>query len=141
MLEIEVLRADLFSHETVEFKLDSGSDFTTLSNADLSNLGYAEEYLRSRPKHEPIATTADGKEVHFQYLENISIMFQGREIQGCRVFFALGTDLRSLFGADILKYFNREIDYDAGELRLKERRERPLLSPGEEPLHIYSIEY
>ena len=75
-----------------------------------------------------------------QYIENVSIKFDDRELQGCRVFFALGTNLRSLFGSDILKYFNREINYDSGEFRLTKLHSAPLLMPGEKPIQIYSVE-
>jgi len=57
-----------------------------------------------------------------------------------RVFFALGTNLRSLFGSDILKYFNREVSYDDGELRLLELVKKPSLSSGEKPIYIYTVE-
>jgi hypothetical protein len=139
----DVLRSDRLSHDEVIFKLDSGSDFTTLSLEDLGRLGYTEEFLRNCPEYgvDGISvTTADGSPVHFRYLSNISIMFQDREIQGCKIFFALDTKMRSLFGNDILKYFNREVNYDAGELRLNERSGPPLMSADETPLHIYVLE-
>ncbi|MCL2087688.1 MAG: hypothetical protein FWH05_08875, partial [Oscillospiraceae bacterium] len=74
------------------------------------------------------------------YITNVSIKFGDRELQHCRVFFALGTSLRSLFGSDILKYFNREICYDSGELRLFELNNKPQLATGEMPIEIYAVE-
>ena len=46
--DAEVLTSDKMSLNTVTFKLDSGSDFTTLSCDDLTMLGYDIKFLRSR---------------------------------------------------------------------------------------------
>ncbi len=132
-----IMTADRKSFVDITFKLDSGSDFTTLSCEDLDALGYSEEYLRSCKVHGE-ASTASGK-VDLRYIENVSIKFGDRELQGCRIFFTLGAEMRSLFGSDILKYFNREINYDKGELRLNKRDEAPSLSAGENPVQIYSV--
>jgi predicted aspartyl protease len=125
----------------VEFKLDSGSDFTTISCEDLEVLGYERDFLGSCPHHNTHASTASEDLIlPLQYISDVSIKFDNRELQGCRVFFALGTKLRSLFGSDILKYFNREINYDTGELTLLDLKNKPMLSPGEKPIHIYFVE-
>jgi len=137
----QVMTGDRKSLGDVRFKLDSGSDFTTISCKALKYLGYSDEYLKSCPIHENGASLAmDDKKIPLQYIKNVSIKFGDREIQHCRVFFAFGTGLRSLFGSDILKYFNREIDYDKGELKLFERKGEVPLSTGEVPIQIYSIE-
>ena len=134
----KVMTGDRKTFGDVYFKLDSGSDFTTLSCEGLETLGYDREYLEACPHHELRASTASEDLIlPLQYLSNVSIKFEDRELQGCRVFFALNTKLRSLFGSDILKYFNREIDYDAGELRLFELCGKPMLSSGEIPIQIY----
>jgi hypothetical protein len=136
-----VMTGDRKSLDSVRFKYDSGSDFTTLSCKDLVRLGYTEEYLKSCLHHESGATLAMGEhKTPLQYITNVSIKFGDRELQHCRVFFALGTTLRSFFGSDILKYFNRSIDYDSGELMLSERKSVPELSTGEVPIQIYSLE-
>lgn len=136
-----VMTGDRKSLKKVDFKLDSGSDFTTVSCDDLDRLGYTQEYLKSCPHHGGGATLAmDENRTPLQYITNVSIKFGDRELQHCRVFFALGTSLRSLFGSDILKYFNREVCYDTGELRLLERKDKPQLSTGETPIEIYSIQ-
>jgi hypothetical protein len=136
-----VMTGNRKSLKKVDFKLDSGSDFTTISCRDLIRLGYSQEYLESCPFHETGATlAADDHKTTLQYIPNVSIKFGDRELQQCRVFFALGTKLRSLFGSDILKYFNREIDYDTGVLTLKERKNKPKLATGEVQIQIYSLE-
>ncbi|MCL1819139.1 MAG: retroviral-like aspartic protease family protein [Oscillospiraceae bacterium] len=132
------MTGDKKSFDTVRFKLDSGSDFTTLSCDDLDNLGYSDECLQSCKIHGKAYTATSG-EVVLQYIENVSIKFGDRELQGCRIFFALGSGMRSLFGSDILKYFNREIDYDKGELRLKRTANPPKLVQDETPIQIYSV--
>ena len=136
-----VMTGDRKSVRRINFKLDSGSDFTTLSCDDLDLLGYTHEFLSSRPYHAIKASTASDEIIlPLQYISDVSIKFGDRELQTCRVFFALGTQLRSLFGSDILKYFNREINYDTGELRLSVCGEKPKLSEGEVSIQIYSIE-
>ena len=136
-----VITGDRKTLGSVEFKLDSGSDFTTISCDDLETLGYSLEILKACPHYESKASTAsDDFRLPLQYITNVSIKFEDRELQGCRVFFALNTKLRSLFGSDILKYFNWEVNYDKGELRLTELASKPLLSEGEIPIHIYTLE-
>jgi hypothetical protein len=136
-----VLAGDRKSLKMIEFKLDSGSDLTTLSCDDLSKLGYTDEFLRSCPFHKSGAVGAsDEIKLTLQYITNVSIKFEDRELQGCRVYFSLGTSLRSLLGSDILKYFNREINYDTGELRLTQTSRKTQLSEGEVPIQIYTLE-
>jgi len=137
----QMMTGDRKNLNDVLFKLDTGSDFTTISCDDLDRLGYSPEYLKSCPRHEVRASLAsDELRVPLQYIPNVSIKFGERELQHCRIFFALGTKLRSLFGTDILKYFKMEICYDIGEFKLTKREEKPLLSTGETPIQIYSIE-
>jgi hypothetical protein len=136
-----VSTGDMKSLDLATFKLDSGSDFTTLSETTLKNLGYTDEYLRSRPAHAGEASTAteDDKLKNLQYIEHVSIKFEDRELQGCRIYFALGTKLRNLFGCDMMRYFNREIDYDKCEMRLTERVTDPQLLDDEKPIQIYNL--
>jgi hypothetical protein len=135
-----VLISDKKSLRSVFFKLDSGSDFTTISCGDLAKLGYTQEFLQKCPVHKGKASAAATElTLQLQYITDVSIKFGDRELQGCRIFFALGTELRSLFGCDILKYFNHEINYDMNELRLTQRSSLPVLSVGEEPIQIYTL--
>jgi hypothetical protein len=136
-----VSTGDMKSLGTVTFKLDSGSDFTTISCDDLDSLGYTKEFLQGCPLHTGDASmaTEDDKLKNLQYIEHVSIKFGDRELQGCRIYFALGTKLRSLFGCDLLRYFNREIDYDKCELRLTERVSEPQLLDDEKSIQIYNL--
>ena len=134
-----VMTSDCKSFGGVRFKLDSGSDFTTISCNELYNLGYTRTFLESCPLHHIKASTASS-DIRLQYIKNISIKFGEREIQNCRIFFALDAQLRSLFGSDILKYFNWGVNYDKKVLQLDKATYVPTLSEGEEPLHIYTME-
>jgi len=136
-----VMTGDRKNLDKIRFTYDSGSDFTTISCEDLEFLGYSQEFLKSRPFHVAGASLAmGGKKRPLQYIENVSIKFGDRELQQCRVYFALETELSSFFGSDILKYFNREINYDTGKLKLFERKSKPGLSVGEDtPINIYSL--
>ena len=92
-----VMTGDMKSFDKVDFILDSGSDFTTMSCVDLKILGYTEKFLKSCPFHGTTASTAaDRVSLPLQYISNVSIKFGDRELQGCRVFFALGAGLLSL---------------------------------------------
>ena len=96
LFETHVSTADNMSFKKVEFKLDYGSDFTTLSCKALKLLGYSYEYLKGCPLHEGGATlAADEVNVPLQYITNVSIKFGYRELQNCRVFFCIrhGTPL------------------------------------------------
>jgi len=135
----DVMTSDRKSFGGVRFKLDSGSDFTTISCDELYNLGYAHDFLKNCPLHHLSASTASS-DICLQYIRNISIKFGEREIQNCRIFFALDSQLRSLFGSDILKYFNWGVNYDKKLLQLDKAENIPALSQGEEPLHIYTVE-
>ncbi|MCL1999115.1 MAG: retroviral-like aspartic protease family protein [Turicibacter sp.] len=138
-IKADILKSDLLSFDEIEFKLDTASDFVTLSMTDLYKLGYTDEHLRTCPTH-GIVTTADGKEIVLQYLTNISIKFEDREFQQVKVYFAIGTKMRTLFGNNILKYFNLTIDRDKGFVALNRRTTEPTLSAGELPLQIYSLQ-
>jgi hypothetical protein len=135
-----VSTAEGLSLRPIDFKLDSGSDFTTMSCNDLYDLGYTAEFLQNCPTYAGGASAAsEGLSLRLRYISNVSIKFGDRELQGSRIYFSLETNLRNLFGCDILKYFNREIDYDNGEMRLTQRAEVPQLAPGETLLHIYAL--
>jgi hypothetical protein len=135
-----VLTGNRKSLNKVNFKLDSGSDFTTISCDDLEVLGYTNEYLQSCPYHHAYASAASEEKLQLQYISNVPIKFYDREIQGCRIFFSRGTKLRSLFGSDILKYFNWSVNYDTCTLQLSESTNKPTLAPGETTIHIYTVE-
>ena len=93
---VKVMTGDRKSLKTVIFKLDSGSDFTTHNCDDLENLGYTQEFLKSCPFHSTRASTASGGSVlPLQYIANVSIVFGDRELQGCRIYFAIGALDRS----------------------------------------------
>ena len=137
--DAEIMTGDNLSFDTVTFKLDTGSDFTTLSCADLTLLGYSDRFLESCKHHDIAAAPAASKGIMLQYIEDVSIKFGNREFQGCRIFFKLNSNLHSFFGSDLLKYFNYEVNQDEGELRLNKAAKVPVLSTGEKQIHIYSL--
>jgi len=139
--EAQVMTGDRMSLDTITFKLDTGSDFTILCYEDLKLLGYSDKTLRNSPHFESDKVSVyTGSTVKLQYIENVSIKFGDRELQGCKVFFAFATKSHNLFGGDILKFFNTEINYDESELRLTERKYKPTLSKGETPIQVYLLE-
>ena len=133
-----VMTSDRMSLKPIRFKLDTASDFTTLSLKDLRRLGYTQEQLQDCKVFEGSASTGGG-DLELRYIENVSIKFEDREIQNARVFFALDVKLRSLFGCDILKYFNFSVNYDKGNFTLSQTDKTPELALGETPIHIYEL--
>jgi len=138
VFEAEVLTADRLTLDTVTFKLDTGSDFTTLSCKALASLGYTDEILSTCSIY-GTATTGGGN-VLLQYIDNVSIKFGDREIQGCRVFFALGTKLSSLFGSDILKHFTYTVDNELCEFRMSATKRVVTTQAGDPQIQIYSLD-
>jgi len=139
----DVMTADCGTLEPIEFELDTASDFTTLSRADLETLGYTAKQLADCPVHSVQARTGGGK-FTLQYITNVSIKLAGRELQQTRVFFAKEEEyqklLGTLFGVDLLKYFNFAVNYDKGLLTLQKVETLPQLSTGESRVNIYSVE-
>ncbi|MDR0249494.1 MAG: hypothetical protein LBI44_07595, partial [Oscillospiraceae bacterium] len=87
----DVSKANGKSFEAVYFKLDSGSDFTTLSHDSLRILGYTPDFLQSCPTHTGgVSTASEGLQLQLRYISNVTVKFGDREIQGCRVYFCLG---------------------------------------------------
>ncbi|MDR0248121.1 MAG: hypothetical protein LBI44_00435, partial [Oscillospiraceae bacterium] len=90
-LAAKVSTADGKSLRPVYFKLDSGSDFTTLSHDSLRILGYTPDFLQSCPTHTGgVSTASEGLQLQLRYISNVTVKFGDREIQGCRVYFCLG---------------------------------------------------
>ncbi|MCL1987851.1 MAG: retroviral-like aspartic protease family protein [Firmicutes bacterium] len=139
LMNVKVLKGDLLSHKTVRFKLDTGADYTVIARETLKDLGYTDEFLRSCPKDKYPATMADGTKVQLYYIPNVSIMFKEREIQNCRIYFSLDAKMRTLFGCNILKFFNYTVNYDSSEILLQERSTLPKLAEGEQPIQVYEI--
>lgn len=141
--EAEVMTSDRKSLDTVTFKMDTASDFTTLSYDDLKLLGYKDDFLY-KCSVVTEASTAGGR-IELRYIDNVSIKIGNRELQGCRIFFSLRNDLRSLFGSDILKYFNYSVNFDIddtgeiGEFKMQKTIRLPQLSNNERQIYIYSL--
>jgi hypothetical protein len=141
--DADVMTADCKTLRSIDFELDTASDFTTMSRTDLITLGYTEEQLKLCPTHSVKALTAGGT-FTLQYITNVSIKLAERELQQTRIFFAKEESyqklLGTLFGADLLKYFNFNVNYDEGLLTLQKVKNLPQLSTGEQQINIYSVE-
>ena len=97
----------------IKMKFDTGSDFTTISQDDLYDLGYDYSYLKTRPYYQlPPSAAASSLKVPLQHLNGVDIQLDNQHISNCVIYFALDCGLRSLLGADILKYFNHNINRD-----------------------------
>jgi hypothetical protein len=153
MFTAQVLKQDFKSHGRVDFQYDSGSDITLLSVAALDDLDYERSFLETCPivsveDGRPVivntadgktARTSDGELAHLRCIRNLTIKFGNRELVGCTIYFALDSDMSTLFGGNILKYFNREINYDAAQFILTPRTTQPVLSGNEKPIQVYSV--
>jgi predicted aspartyl protease len=140
MLDVDVQPADKIGFIKTQFKFDTGSDFTTLSNYALTDkLGYTDEFLKSCPGHDTPAQTASGEELNFRYIQPVLIRIDGRMMR-CKVFFCLEKSLRNLLGADFIKNFNVSINHDEGELRLSKTVKEPVLADGEKQMQIFPLD-
>ncbi|MCL1999015.1 MAG: retroviral-like aspartic protease family protein [Turicibacter sp.] len=136
---IGVLKADRLSHSDVEFKIDTGANLTVINHKHLANLGYTQEFLQNCPDYtEREVTTANGVVVTLKYIDHMSLMFGDREIQNCKIYFSLESDMRTLFGTDFLRRFNLTINYDDRKVLLYKRDME--ITVGEIQPQIYSLD-
>ena len=125
----------------VTFKLDTASDFTTLSLRDLKKLGYKLDELKKCDFHIDSKTgervLVNGR-FPIQYMDDFMIIIGQTVIKNVRVFFVTNEseNLRSLFGGDITKYFNYTVNSDERRLTLWKMISEPDLIPGEIPIEI-----
>ncbi|MCL2086845.1 MAG: retropepsin-like domain-containing protein [Oscillospiraceae bacterium] len=156
--EADVTTFDSKSLRPIKFKLDTASDFTTLSDEALERLGYTEELLLNECNDITHKAITGAGEIPLRHIDNVSIKFGDREIQHARVFFMLKKDLdikirqaidkgeikqpklNTLLGSDLMKHFNFTVNYDDLELTLWKTTRTPKLSQGEKPIQIYSVE-
>jgi len=126
--------------EPVDFKIDTGADFSTISKSKLFALGYTKDWIeKNKQPMESSTTVASGEEVitYFVKLPVINIygiegtdypfgiLMDKEEVlpkttcEGCEFTESKKLDYRSLLGNDILSCFKVEIDWSSRTLILE----------------------
>ncbi|MDR2572395.1 MAG: retroviral-like aspartic protease family protein [Oscillospiraceae bacterium] len=126
MCEIYIKPYNTSLMKAVEFKIDTGADFSTISKDALYRLGYTSDWIdkNKKPSNRPISV-ASGEEIESYYIKLPIINIYGVEgvdypfgilmdkkselpkpsCRGCRYTEAKKLDYRLLLGNDILSCF------------------------------------
>jgi len=141
--EVYIKRYDSPLMQAIEFKIDTGADFSTVSKDTLLRLGYTTDWIDKNKKisKQPISV-ASGEEIESYYINLPKINIYGIEgtdypfgilmdksseypkpsCKGCKYTEAKKFDYRMLLGNDILSCFKTEIDWDNNSINLERRR-------------------
>jgi len=136
---VQIKPFDSFLLEPVEFKIDTGADFSTISKSALLELGFTESWIEANKKPMKTSTTvASGEEIISYYIKLPIINIYGIEgtdypfgilmdkeeslpkptCRGCEFTKHKKLDYRTLLGNDILSCFKVSIDWNSGVVDL-----------------------
>ena len=100
----------------VQFKVDTGADFTTISKKELVSLGYSYDWIEQNIKEDPYHTLsrAGGKPQPAYYVQISLSNILGRELINWPFYIRKERhlDFPCLLGLNILTYFNFQFDYE-----------------------------
>jgi hypothetical protein len=100
----------------VTFKVDTGSDFTTISWESLEFLGYSKKWVRANTIKAIPSRLADGTEIVSRLITIGIINFGGFDIKDARILAPQeDLDLKNLFGLNLLYGFRTVYDTKAWE--------------------------
>ena len=124
----------------VEFKVDTGADFTTISKISLIKLGYSKDWIDKNMvvhKDEDMPTTASGDKINAGYIQLPLINILGYEGKQWpfQVILDDTKDFRNLLGRDLLTGFNYSFNNDEDVFTIAGAKEfKPLFSflPGQQ---------
>lgn len=113
-LEINFKPINGVTMRALNFKLDTGADFSTISKVELIDLGYNMPWIKDNLKVDGEASTADGRKVEIGIVQVPLINILGYEAKNWpfRILPNDGEDFRNLLGRDLLVGFNFAIDND-----------------------------
>ena len=99
----------------VQFKVDTGADFTTISKKELVSLGYSYDWIEQNIKEDTNHTLsrAGGKPQSAYYIQISLSNILGRELINWPFYIRKEPhlDFPNLLGLNILTYFNFQFDY------------------------------
>jgi hypothetical protein len=106
------------------FKVDTGADMSTISKADLADLGYGMDWIKQNvvvfeDKDKP--TTASGDKINAGYVQLPVINILGYEGKywPFQIIMDENQDFRNLLGRDLLTGFNYEINNDEDIFKIR----------------------
>ncbi|MCL2016385.1 MAG: retroviral-like aspartic protease family protein [Defluviitaleaceae bacterium] len=108
--------------ESIDFKLDTGADVTTIDKATLNKLGYSNNWIASNTvKSTDLTLQSAGvkrKPAYYIILPTINIL--GRDFTNWPLHILPTADENypNLLGIDILQYFNFKFNYEKWEFTL-----------------------
>ena len=116
-LSIDIKPADDTTMRPIDFKVDTGADYTTISKVILTRIGYDMDWIKQNAvafedKDKP--TTADGTKVNAGYIQLPLINILGYEGKQWpfRIIIDEDKDFRNLLGRDLLTgLFNPEYPF------------------------------
>lgn len=114
--------------ELVSFKVDTGSDITTISKEWLQLLGYSQNWIATNAVEDKGRTIsrAGGKDEPAWYITIPIANFAERDMKNWPFYVRIeeGRDFPNLLGLDVLSNFNFTFDYDKGAF-IVEQAENP----------------
>ena len=124
----------------VDFKVDTGADFTTISKVRLNHLGYNMVWINKNAEKSGSATTASGEYVEIAVVRIPMFNFLGYEARNWPFVILPNKDkdFRDLLGRDLLTGFNYTFNNDDDIFQIAMAREfKPRFDflPGQE-IHL-----
>jgi len=109
----------------LDFKVDTGADFTTISKSDLRELGYSRSWIDRNIFEDGSATTASGEYIAIGFICLPFINILGYEARNWpfRVMTDESRDFRNLLGRDLLSGFNYTFNNDDDIFQITRARE------------------
>jgi len=129
----------------IDFKIDTGADFSTLSKKNLYYLGYDDNWIKSNVAEDTTqrTTVASGEQVKTHYVQLPLLNFYGYEAINWPFAVLLDDrDYRPLLGLDLLGGFNFTLDNanDCFTLtRIESFKRRRVFLPNQEIHEIHTV--
>ncbi|MDR2166288.1 MAG: retropepsin-like domain-containing protein [Clostridiales bacterium] len=122
IVPMNIQDANLKDMSEVDFKVDTGSDYTTISKKELYTLGYSADWIKQNAiRNDRDAKTADGSTIPIYFLQIPKMNILGTEVSNMRLHILLdgdggaARDLNNLLGLDLLLSFNYMVNNDEDE--------------------------
>jgi len=109
----------------IDFKIDTGADFTTIAKAELRDLGYGDAWIARNTEGIGSATTASGDHVKIGVVRIPMFNLFGYEALNWPFSILLdeNKDFRNLLGRDLLSGFNYTFNNDDDIFQIARARE------------------
>ena len=111
----------------INFKVDTGSDITTISKRDLAYMGFTTDWIKQNANiygHADKPTTASGEKVDAGYVLIPLLNILGYEAKNWPIQIIMDEDhdFRNLLGRDLLVGFNFCFDFDSNHFTIEKTK-------------------